>query len=521
MKIPQILAQEPAAVPQGRFASAVPETGLALIGQSLTRTGDVLAEAADAKRKLAARTEAALRKSEFDVGLATLDSNLRLTHSDPDAYLAAYTQGVQQLHATTLQNTQSEEAKALLGLELTRGAGLHLVEAQKHYNSLYVNRAENQLDATLDNKRILLGTATTDQQRSTLYREGIDAVDELAPILGKHTTDRKIKWRNEFLMDVEGRAIEANPEDWTPQRVRGVLPDDKIKILQKEAETGQLRLDAKRNRIRADFDRSMKEQGEEAERRMVDIIRDPAATIDERLARLQDFRHVRLLSSEKLEHFERIITEGPNLRPSDPDTLSRIGLDAHSTTPTVTEAEVDHLQRAHQRGGTGLNFKDAIAIKDRLRTTRNTLEQQGESQLVRDQNQAEQELRATLGIRPGILSEALKDDPIARLYGAGLTELRRRSRLFQKTDGGTEEPLAVLRDLLPRLQQTAGSGAQLKITEIRGLLTFPTRQALDAARAAGQISQAQYEIERSRWLQIDDIESRIPLGPPAPTEKRK
>lgn len=519
MKIPVILAQEPVAVPQAARMAPTNGSGLAELGRGLGHVATALTEAAEAKRTLAAKTEAALRKSEFDVGLATMDSNLRLTHSDPDAYLAAYTQGVQQLHARTLKNTQSPDAKALLGIELTRASGLHQVEAQKHYNSLYIGRAEGQLDTTQDNLKILLGTATTDEQRSEIYGRGIRNIDTMLPILGgKRTADKKISWRNDVLMDTETRQIQDDPLTWNAQRVQGVLPDDKILILENRATRAATAAEARIRKREEDFQKAVKADTEQL---IINMERDASlGKLTEQAVDLRiDMRQI--TDAADARRLRALAVEGPNLRPSDPDLLSRIGLDAHSTTPNVSEMEIDRLQSLHQRGGKGINLKDAIAIKDRLRTTRNTLEQQGESQLVRDQNQAEQELRATLGIRPGILSEALKDDPIARLYGAGLTELRRRSRLFQKTDGGTEEPLAVLRDLLPRLQQTAGSGAQLKITEIRGLLTFPTRQALDAARASGQISQAQYEIERSRWLQIDDIESRVPLGPPAPPAARR
>lgn len=506
MKIPQILAQEPVAVPRVPQAQFVPERGLALVGRSLAQVGDVLGEAANAKRILAAKTEAALRKSEFDVGLATMDSNLRLTHSDPDAYLAAYTQGVQQLHAATLESTQSEDAKGLLGLELTRAAGLHLVEAQKHYNSLYVGRAQGQLDTTQDNLKILLGTATTDAQRSDIYGRGLQNIDTMLPILGaKQAADRKIGWRNDVLMNDETRKIEDNPTTWNPNRLQGILPDDKLRILEERharATAAAIRLADKHEK---DFAAALKADQQQLVVEMDRKAAEGTLTLKELNLRI-DMRQIP--DDADARRLRQNILEGPVQRPSDPDILTRVSMDSNSSQPRTTEADIDNLRSAHQAGRPGLNLKDAVTLKDKIVTTNKALRKEGDSDLSREHNQAEQMWRAALGIRPGLISEVLKDDPAGRIYAAGLEELTRRSLLFKDVYGGQERPLTVIEDMIPRGQKALGTSANLKTSELQGLLAYPTMQALEADWQNKKISQSAYEYQRSLMLRMEAIRKR-------------
>lgn len=522
MKIPLILAQEPVVVPQSRFTEVIPDTGLATIGRGLMATGDVLGQAAEAKRSLAAKTEAALRKSEFDVGLAELDSTLRLTHSDPDAYLPAFTTGSQRLLQETLNRTQSPDAKELLGIELARASGLRQVEAQKHYNTLFLQRDEGWLDSTLDNKKVLLGAATSDQDRARMYREGLDAIDERLGARGTNWVgDRKRKWRDTFLVDVESRKIDTDPLGWNPEAIRNVLPDDKIKLLEERA-------DRTARRHQADRDRYQKENEHlltQAKQQLVTDLESEAAAGTLTLETLELRREMRQLDPGDYRRLRKDIAEGGIQRPSDLGVMSGAALDVAAMRPRTTETDINRLHEAYLNGRPGLNLKDAQSLKEKLTTKLRTLENEGESDLVRDHNQAEQTIRAALGIRPGLIVEALKDDPAGRLYFAGLDELSRRSRLFQKSYGGTEDPLTVVAELVPRLQKAFGQASQPRLNELMGLLRYPTPQGLDQAFQAGQISESAYRLEQQRFLELDRLRKKIapttePGAPKKPTEAK-
>lgn len=514
MKIPQILAQEPVAIPRmprapegnGRGAAAL-ATGLGAVAQSLA----TIAEAQEAKQQLAARSEAALKKSEFDRGLADLDSELRLTQSDdPDAYLAASKKGTQALQASILAGTRSAEAKTLLQGALAQAAATHYAKSRTYYNQVFISRAEGQLEGTLDNNKILVGTATTDEQRAQLYGAGVGAIENLRPLMGdKQIQARKIKWRDDFLMDVEGRKIDADPGTWTPQAVKNVLPDDKIKILEERADRLQRRQQADAERRDKEAERMLTV----AKKQLVTDLEADAASGTLTLETLDLRREMRQLDPGDYRRLRKDIAEGGIQRPSDPAVMSGIGLDVAAMRPRTTEADINRLHEAYLNGRPGLNLKDAQTLKEKLTTKLRVLENEGESDLVRDHNQAEQMIRAALGIRPGLIVEALKDDPAGRLYFSGVDELSRRSRLFRPSYGGTEDPLTVAAELIPRLQKAFGQASQPRLNELTGLLRYPTPQALEQAFQSGQISEPSYRLEKQRFLDLNRLRQRI--APPA------
>jgi hypothetical protein len=182
-------------------------------------------------------------------------------------------------------------------------------------------------------------------------------------------------------------------------------------------------------------------------------------------------------------------------RPSDPGVYQRIALDVHSAAPTTKEEQIDTLV------GRGLSLKDAIALKDRLVTNRERMA--SNPALTRRHNQAEQILMAGLTTRSPF--EAL--DPVSqKLKERGLDELTRRSSLFD----GNEDPLAVVRDILPHYQKAFEDEAMLEEANIRKLLLYPTPQALEAVRS--QIPPGRYEAQRRLFLDLDKrIQERLSM----------
>src|SRR5262249_21734795 len=154
---------------------------------------------------------------------------------------------------------------------------------------------------------------------------------------------------------------------------------------------------------------------------------------------------------------------------SDPAIAGRILLDVESINPKTTEREIDEAFAKHQNGQPGLSLADATKAKNQLRATRVALANRAQDQALaaslRDHNQAEQELRAMLGIKPGLMSQVMADSPENRLYSALLPELRSRSEAF----GGGEKPLAVVESMRERVLKALGPPATMKPAEIEGL----------------------------------------------------
>jgi hypothetical protein len=196
-------------------------------------------------------------------------------------------------------------------------------------------------------------------------------------------------------------------------------------------------------------------------------------------------------SAAILNELERVREEKE--APSDPATLNRVTLDVHSQQPQMTEAQIKDL-----RAQVLLNRKDALAAMDRLRETRKALESKGESEGMRRHAQAEQELRAALGI-PTLFDKL--DPAKEKAWQLALPELRRRSSMY----GGKEDPLAVVESIRPRYQKMLGQDAALTEQQTGSLLRFPNPAALDAARKAGQISDGEYTSQREIFLHADRL----------------
>lgn len=176
---------------------------------------------------------------------------------------------------------------------------------------------------------------------------------------------------------------------------------------------------------------------------------------------------------------------------SDPATLERVVADTHSQYPKLTEKDLLALKQSG-----ALNQKDYQSALDRLRETREGLEAKGRSELHDRHGQAEQNLRAALGI-PTMWE---KLDPASKkAWNLAMQELTRRSAAYN----GKEDPLAVADSMIPRYSKMLDQSATVTADQARAVLKYPTPAALDAARAAGQISAAEYDAQRQLFLAID------------------
>ena len=517
MKIPLILAQEPVAVPRGPRAGVLPETGLAELGRSVSRMGETLGDIGQARRDLQIKTEVQGARAAFELGLATLDNDLQLTERDPDTYVQRFETGASDLQRRIGEELTIAESRALFEAAVPGVRLNNQVRVLKHRNTLFVDQQEGHLTHTLDQRKTLAGSAPLDRPDEFVrhYREATAAITEMEPLLGaKRAEELRIKTRQDFLDARAFKHKETDPADFIRQAdttYAGLDPKQRDVLIKGALD----KIDRDERRRLGDAEKQDKEALRlltEAKKQLVTDLESEAAAGTLTLETLDLRRDMRQLDPDDYRRLRKDIAEGGIQRPSDPAVISGIALDVAAMRPRATEADINRLHDAYLNGRPGLNLKDAQSLKEKLTTKLRVLENEGESDLVRDHNQAEQTIRAALGIRPGMIVEALKDDPAGRLYFAGLDELSRRSRLFRTSYGGTEDPLTVAAELVPRLQQAFGQASQPRRNELTRLLRYPTPQALEQAFEAGQISEPSYRLEKQRFLDLN----RLP--PPATPE---
>jgi hypothetical protein len=178
-------------------------------------------------------------------------------------------------------------------------------------------------------------------------------------------------------------------------------------------------------------------------------------------------------------------------KPSDVPTLERVTADVHSMRPRMTESDLLSLR---QQGL--LSYKDWRAALDRRRETIEGLQVRGLTIGMQRHNQAEQELRAALGI-PTIFDKL--DPAKEKAWSLALPELRRRSSAF----GGSEDPLTVTEAIIPRYRQMLDAGAQLTADQAQKAAGVSSGAELDALKASGRIGDVEYQTRRRLLLDAE------------------
>jgi hypothetical protein len=214
-------------------------------------------------------------------------------------------------------------------------------------------------------------------------------------------------------------------------------------------------------------------------------------------------------SAEHYQHLRELITN-PRGRPSDADTLQTAMLRARSVS--IAPADRDWLARQFQAGR--LSAEDYAKADNEAQANLRSARDEAKTNLGQKHAQAEQELRASLGIT-GLLETLTQDQKKA--YASALEELTDRSAYLR----GQEDPLSVVREIAPRYQAVIADDATLTIEQKTKLLRYKTPQELEAAYQAGQISDASYRIERQRFIEVGAyVPSFLRMNAPAETTSK-
>lgn len=183
--------------------------------------------------------------------------------------------------------------------------------------------------------------------------------------------------------------------------------------------------------------------------------------------------------------------------PSDRATLDYFTARVHTTGPVLTTER--ELNAARDAGK--LNYKDWKSLLDTRDSRIKWHLEQGRSENGRRHQQAEENLRANLGI-PSIWEKL--DEASKKAWGLAVQELERRSTAFR----GTEDPLKVADDMIPRYRQMLAESARVNEGNIRTILKYPSVQDLTAAEAAGRITRSDADAQRRLFLELEEMQRR-------------
>lgn len=189
---------------------------------------------------------------------------------------------------------------------------------------------------------------------------------------------------------------------------------------------------------------------------------------------------------------------------STPDIYDRALVGTHTARPTVTQQQLNqwHDEFRRTNGARGLNTPDWKTMTEQLRSTSEGLRREGESDLSRTHSQAEQRLRAAIGI-PDIIPAGM-DAKVQRLWDQALTELTNRSNAPGMR--GRENPLKVVDEIVarPGILGALGQNARRTATELGASLpTGETPQTLEQKRLT--LPAAEYERRRQILQQLNEL----------------
>ncbi len=195
-----------------------------------------------------------------------------------------------------------------------------------------------------------------------------------------------------------------------------------------------------------------------------------------------------------LADFERIRKEKPDT-PSDGPTKTRAILLSRSAG--VSQKDRDQLAEWFQSGA--LNSTDYTAADNEAQSTINRRTEKGESFESRRHAQAEQELRAKLGI-PTIYDRL---NPVKeRVFAAALQELTDRSSYIGR---GKEDPISAVREMMPRYQSLLLTDTELSLEQKAIAARYKTPRDLESAYRNGVIDKSTYDAQRQVLLDVESV----------------
>lgn len=499
MKIPIILAQEPVARPArltgGGGTSA--GQGTAAIGENLMGVSRAFSQLGAVQAHAAAQLRKADAQAEYDetIGLvkrefAERDIALRQAGTDPDAYPQQLGAALDDLEQTAAQGMKYPESKALLKRGVNQFRTEKLITAQ--YDALRIKNGMVNIREGIQQQEDATAAVhgPTVAERQAAFARGLER-GPTGLLQDRYTNEQAATMTKDFLRNVERGGARRDYDN--PELRAGVVStlvhggykhmslEEQRDLLQKWQAQGDQEYKDQRSAIDSWF----KAQKDTT---VSDLFaRAGAKTLP--LAELEEARQDWRLSRTDYDAIKTELTKPAEEPASNPAILNRLDADVFSQYPKTQERHLDALRQSGD-----LNRKDYLDRKNRLRETREGLQQRGESRQMRDHGQAEQMGRAELGI-PTLFDKL--DPNKEKAWGAYLRELTDRSNAYK----GQEDPLAVATEIIPRYKRLLDQDAQMTIEQIRKTIKYNTPQELEAARKT--ITPGEYQAQRKLFLDMD------------------
>lgn len=512
MKIPQILAQQP--VPAGFPAAQASPRVFSAVGEAIAQGGaqleDVALRAFDARRqanvakqRIKAETEAARLQADAEVTIAEFDANLRRTVLDPDEYRRQYRDGVGTIREDILGQAQEAGTKDLLSRKLPGFLAAREVASVAHADQLFVNGRKGALTRTLDQREQLAGLAPLSDTNEFVrqFREGAGAIEATRPVVGDDETERAlIAFRERVFAERARRHVNENPADFLAEIeggsfYNGMDPtrrDALVTQAQGKIEARQRETDRRQREAEARNDKEIKIQQEEAEVRAFQMFE--AGTLTKEW--LNDAASMRLLSSEKLEHFSKILDKRAQEGPPLDATLWREIVSEAFDTRTNPVALADRVRRLMAEGRLPVN-DDTEQVLRHLQSEANRRVTEGRvarnegERLARERRS---EARQVLGQAEQMLEADLRvTGPLEKIVPEAQNALALAKRELWNASaggGGSKDAMAVYEGIKSKyigMTATAAAGRQ---TVLRNIIGTYTPASLKAAR--GRIPDEEY-----------------------------
>lgn len=497
MRIPAVLATTPVAGPQPgppEVDAGAEYRALGMVGQGLVQASTVASEYQRAKDLQTARLESSRAEAQYQLSAVAAMNAIKETESDPDEFQKRWTAANAKI-TSELTRGLSPGGAQLFNSRLPQHQLTANKAAEQTYHNLYVSKSKATLDDATRDWAQIASMAPTTEKWADAVAKGEGVINAAGGVITpEEKATRLADFRQKAAYDRGYAEVTANPETAKIEPYRTMMSPEKYRELANHQTTMQKSELTRREKEETAARQAVKDARQERALELDQLVKN--GNMDEALRKLEFYADSRIIDPEDYRRVRGEIDKGPQDKPSDAATLEKYTLDVHSAYPRTTESAI--------KGDPRLNREDKSKLLDVLYARTQAAKSEGDSELQRAHNQAEQTLRASLGIRPGVIVTALGDDPAGKLYFQALDDLTKRSRLFQKSYGGSEDPLKVVEEIAPKYNRALVDFSRNQVQQIQTTLQFPTRQALEQARQQG-LPQAQYMNELRKFDRLDKL----------------
>jgi hypothetical protein len=504
----------------GANAATVARAALGLSGAIATTAGHLLAandraerhrQTVEAeKRKMASAGETASLVAGVEESVGLLESDLQATVLDPDQYTAALNQGLDRITAQARQSARYPETQQALSTRLPAISSRAVLAGRKRADALFENSETEIMESTLDTAKRLAADAPIGDEE-TFWRRinyGMDAITARQPMLGhdkayaraKQFQEEALATRAATHKDTDPAGFLRDIEQGTSKSYQMIDPEKRRQLVA-EAQNNVITL-AREARIQQEH--RDKQLAEIEQKNKAKVYLDLEVRANDRtlpLKELKEYADRREIVAAQYQHLYTTLTAPPKDSPSQRPLLDDFRIDASSSQPQLTEADARRAMELFRitNGAAGLNNKDGVEILQKLVSRNDHLQDKAKAAVKLRHDQAEQELRAAIGV-PSIIDEKF-DARIHRTWGLFLEELRRASTMFD----GTKDPLVALESIKPRAQKAIGEVTKMILKDVVASIPpeYHNRVGVENAFQAGRMTEA----DRKFWhRRIDALE---------------